>query len=91
MVKVLTAPAIVKTAGLYPNPSDRKWHDGTAPFTNGKGHSEIWDEGDPREPPSHKQGRKWASSGRHRGIKRDPEADYRSPYRQKVDQGSGRP
>lgn len=76
MAKVISAPALVKVAGIYPNPSARKWHDGTAPFTSGGGHQEIWQEGNPNEPIAEKQGRKWLSDGRYRGIKRDPEAVY---------------
>jgi len=78
MVKMPTAPAMVKMTGEYRTPAERKWGGGTAPFTKGKGHPEPWQEGDPNEPIHQKQGRKWRDSGVFEGgtFHRDPEATY---------------
>lgn len=76
MTKMPTFPAMVKMAGIYSTPAERKFNEGTAPFSNEKGSIEPFREGDPDEPPAEKQGRKWLAHGKFAGIKRDPEATY---------------
>lgn len=76
MAKMPSAPAMVKMAGAYGSPAERKWNEGTAPFTNRRGQPPPWQEGDPKEPLKRKRGRKWLSHGVLEGVKRNPEAKY---------------
>lgn len=74
MVKMPTFPAMVKMAGIYSTPAERRFYEGTAPFTERGAH--VWQEGDPREPVKEKEGRKWLAHGVFEGVHRDPEATY---------------